>query len=247
MIAWNDIMVQYQLHLMSKHEKLPPLPVIRHLQSLISITHSVVNLLYLIFLYHKWRHLAQVTAQLLRLHLQLLLLIISQIAPLQPLRLLFLPRADVVYLYQQGLLITNAIHHQPFQWSPALVHLPENFSLPHHLLRKLLLFSLLHVLILSSMVLLAIFVSDSVVHHSRTVLQHSAPLWTSHLTITLLLPLTLPHPDLYVVIPNSNVKRNHYSKPSFLETWQNFCLLRRSHAPTGNCSFTNNLWLLLLL
>ena len=35
-------------------------------------------------------------------------------------------------------------------------------------------------------------------------------------------------PDLYVVIPNSNVKRNHYSKPSFLETSQNFCLLRRS-------------------
>ena len=29
---------------------------------------------------------------------------------------------------------------------------------------------------LSSMVLLTIFVSDSIVHHSRTVLQHSAPL-----------------------------------------------------------------------
>ena len=59
---------------------------------------------------------------------------------------------------------------------------------------------------------------------------------------TLLVPLIFqPHPDLYVVIPNSNVKRNHYSKPSFLETSQNFCLLRRSHAPTGNCSFTNNL------
>ena len=61
-------------------------------------------------------------------------------------------------------------------------------------------------------------------------------------TLTLLLPLTLrSHPDLYVVIPNSNVKRNHYSKSSFLETSQNFCLLRRSHAPKGNCSFTNNL------
>ena len=38
---------------------------------------------------------------------------------------------------------------------------------------------------------------------------------------------------------NSNVKRNHYSKPSFLKTSRNFCLLRRSNATTGNCKITN--------
>ena len=62
----------------------------------------------------------------------------------------------------------------------------------------------------------------------------------NHLIFTLLLQLTYrTHPDLCVVPPNSNVKRNHYSKPSFLETSQNFCLLRRSHATTGNCKITN--------
>ena len=56
------------------------------------------------------------------------------------------------------------------------------------------------------------------------------------------LPLTFqPHPDLCVVIPNSNVKPNRYSKPSFLETSPNFCLQRRSHATTGNCKITNTL------
>ena len=44
-------MVQYQLHLMSRHENLPTLPVTRRLRPLISITHSVVKLLYLIILY----------------------------------------------------------------------------------------------------------------------------------------------------------------------------------------------------
>ena len=66
--------------------------------------------------------------------------ITSQIAPLQPLRLLFfLSRADVVYLHRQGLLTTNAIPHHPFQWSPVPVQLLENFSRPNHLLRKQLL------------------------------------------------------------------------------------------------------------
>ena len=74
---------------MSRHKKVPILLATTHLQSPISITHSVVNLLYLFILYHKWRHLAQVTAQILRFHLQLLLLSISQIAPLRPLRLFF--------------------------------------------------------------------------------------------------------------------------------------------------------------
>ena len=143
MIASNDIMVQYQLHLMSRPDKLLTLLATTHLQSQISITHNVVKLLYFIILYHKWRHLAQVTAQLLRFHLQILLLITSQIAPLQPLRLLFfLPRADVVYLHRQGLLTTNATPHHPFQWSPVPVHLLENFSRSNHLLRKQLLFSL---------------------------------------------------------------------------------------------------------
>ena len=92
-------------------------------------------------------------------------------------RLLFFhPRADVVYLHRQGLLTTNAIPHHPFPWSPVPVQLLKTFSLPAHLLRNQLLFSLLHGLILSSMVLLTIFVSDSIVHHSRTVLQHYAPL-----------------------------------------------------------------------
>ena len=196
----------------------------------------------------KWRHLAQVTTQLHDCHLQILLLITSQIAPLQSLRLVFfIPRADVVYLHRQGLLITNAIRHRPFQWSPVPVQLLENFSRPNHLLRKQLLFSLPLGLNLSSMVLLPIFVSDSIVHHSRTVLQHIAPLWTNHLTYTLLLPLIFrPHPDLYVVVPNSNVKCNHYSKPGFLETSQKFRLLRRSQAPTGNCKITNIFWAPLL-
>ena len=86
-----------------------------------------------------------------------------------------LQRADVVYLLRQDLLTTNAVPHHPFQWSPALVHL-ETLSFPVHLLRKQLLFSLPLGLTLSSMVLLRIFVGDSMVHHSRTVLQHSAPL-----------------------------------------------------------------------
>ena len=43
-------------------------------------------------------------------------------------------------------------------------------------LRKQLSFSFPHDLTLSLMVRLTIFVSDSIVHHSRTVLQHSAPL-----------------------------------------------------------------------
>ena len=106
--------------------------------------------------------------------LQLLLLITSQIAPLQPLRLFFPQRSSVVYLHRQGLLSTNGIPHHPFQWSPTLVQLLKKSSLPAHLLRKQLLFSLPHGLILSSMVLLTISVSDSIVHHSRTVLQHSA-------------------------------------------------------------------------
>ena len=66
--------------------------------------------------------------------------------------------------------------HHPFQWSPVPVQSHENFSRQNYLLRKQLLSSLLHGLILSSMVLLTIFVSDSIVHHSRTVLQHIAPL-----------------------------------------------------------------------
>ena len=170
-------MVQYQLRPMSRHEKLPTRPFIRRLQSPISITHSVVKLLYLIIFYHKRRHLAQVTAQFLRFHLLILLLITSQIAPLQSHRLLYFPqRASVVYLLRQGLLIPNAVPRHTFPWIPALVQLPETFLLPTNLLRKQLLFSLPHVSILSSMVLLAIFVSDSIVHHSRTVLQHSAPL-----------------------------------------------------------------------
>ena len=52
----------------------------------------------------------------------------------------------------------------------------ENFRRRNHLQRKKLLSSLLHGLILSSMVLLTIIVSDTIVHHSRTVLQHIAPL-----------------------------------------------------------------------
>ena len=227
-----------------------PLLATTHLHSPISTSHSVVKLLYLIISHHKWRHLAQVTAQLLRFHLQLLLLITSQIAPLQPLRLVFfLPRADVVYLHGQGLLTTIAVPHHPFQWSPTLVQLLAKFSLPAHLLRKQLSFSFPHDLTLSSMVLLTIFVSDSIVHHSRTVLQHSAPLWTTHLTFTLLLLLLTfrPHLDLCVVPPSSNVKRNQYSKPSFLETSRNFCLLRRSPATTGSWKITNNLWPILLL
>ena len=138
--------------------------------------------------------------------------------------------------------------HHPFQWSPTLVQLLEKFSLPAHLLRKQLSFSFPHDLILSSMVLLTIFVSDSIVHHSQTVLQNSAPLWTTHLTFTLLLLLLTfrPHFDPCVVPPGSNLKRNHYSKPSFLETSRNFCLLTRSPATTGNCKITNTLWPILL-
>ena len=138
---------------MSRHDKLPTLAVTRHLQSPISITQSVVKPFFLLPLHHKRRHLTQLTTQLLQFHLFFLLLIPSQIARLQPHRLLFfLPRADVVYLLRQGLLTTNTVHHHPFQWSLALVHL-ENFSLPAHLLRKQLLFSLRHGLTLSSMVL----------------------------------------------------------------------------------------------
>ena len=60
------------------------------------------------------------------------------------------------------------------------------------------------------------------------------------LIFTLLLLLTFgPHPDLCVEPPNSHVKSNLYSKPSFHETSRNFCLLRRSHATTGNCKVTN--------
>ena len=133
--------------------------------------------------------------------------------------------------------------HHLFQWSPVQVQLLENFSLPARFLRKQLSFSFPYNLILSSMVLLTIFVSDSILHHSRTALQHSAPLWTTHLTFMLLLPLTLrPHPDLCVVPPNSNVKRNHYSKPNFIETSRNFCLLRRSPATTASCEITNIPW-----
>ena len=248
MIAWNDIMVQYQLHLMSRRDQLHTLPVTRRLQSPDSITHIVVKLFYLLLWLHNRRHLAQVTAQLLRFHLQLLLLITSRIVPLQPPCLLFfIPRDDVVYLLRQCLLTANALPHHPFQWSPASVHLPETFSLPNQLRRKHLSFSLPHGFILS-MVLLTISVSDSIVHNSPTVLQHSAPHSTSHLTFTLLLPLTFrSHPDLCVVPPNSNVNRSHYSKPSFLENSPKFCLLRRSHATTGNCKITNLPWSILLL
>ena len=53
------------------------------------------------------------------------------------------------------------------------------------------------------------------------------------------LPITFrPHPNLYVVSPSNNVKLNHYSKPSFLETSRNFYLLR-SYATTGNCKIIN--------
>ena len=77
--------------------------------------------------------------------------------------------------------LTRSIDHErrtppPVSVEPRSSSSPRNFSLPSLLLRKQLLFSLPHVLTLSLMVLLTISVSHSIVHHSRTVLQHSAHL-----------------------------------------------------------------------
>ena len=83
---------------------------------------------------------------------------------------------------------SSPVLHHPFRWSPALVHLLQNFSLPANLLKKQLSFGLPHGWIRSSMVLLTISVSHPLVHHSRKLLQHFAILGRSYLTFTLLLP-----------------------------------------------------------
>ena len=109
MIARNDIMAQYRLHLMSRHGPMSTLPVTRHIQSPASITHIVVKLFLPFLSHHKWRHLIQLTVQLPQFHILLLLLITLRVAPLQPYCLFFFrPRADVVYLPRQRLLTASA-------------------------------------------------------------------------------------------------------------------------------------------
>ena len=158
---------------MSRPGELPTLPATTRLQYPTSISHSVVKFLYLIILYHKRRHLAQVSAQFLHIHLQLLLLITSQIAPLQPLRLLFFPQCSLPSP-------TRSIDHErctpPFaSVKPRYSSSPRTPQSSNPSLYEITFLHSPHRLILSSMVLLKISVSDSIGQHSRTVLQHSAP------------------------------------------------------------------------
>ena len=179
MIDWNDIMAQYQLRLIFRHNQLLILPFIRHTQSPILITHNVVKLIYLLVLHHKWSHLPYLTAHvLLQFRLLLLLWMSSLIAPLPPPHLL-LPhqRTSSVPFFS-----TTPLDHKRRTPSPISIKprssssfLLKNLSLRANLFREQSLSSFPDSLNLSSMVLLTISVSDSIVQQSREVLQHSAP------------------------------------------------------------------------
>ena len=105
---------------MSRPDHLLSLPVTSHLQSPISISHSVVKHFNFSFLRHKWRLLPQVTAQaLLQFRLLLLLWMSSLMAPLLPPHLLLLhQRNSVVRLFRQGLYTTNTAPRHHFSEAP---------------------------------------------------------------------------------------------------------------------------------
>ena len=82
-------------------------------------------------------------------------------------------------------------------------------------------------------------VSSSVVHNSVTVLEQCAPFRPSHSALKLLTSLMFrTSPELLVAPANHNVKRNHLSKQSFLET-QRKCYHWKRTSTTGTCNVTN--------
>ena len=85
MIAWNDIIDQNKLCLMSRHTPLPTLLVIRLFQSPTLINDNVAKLFYLSIFHHKCRLLPQLTAQfLLQFRFLLLFWMFLLIAPPPP-------------------------------------------------------------------------------------------------------------------------------------------------------------------
>ena len=205
---------------MCKHEQLPTLPVTRPVLSPISLTQSVVRLLYLLLLHTNWRLLPQITDQSpIQLHLRLLLWMFFCMRTSSSTRPLFdsSARQCSPHFY------TRAIDYKHFTM-PSIPIKPRSSLSPQE--RPSSTQSPRETTFVQSPSQL-----EALLHGASQNLRSDSTVYTvehscntphlfrqSHLTFQLPDSVTIrPHPDDYVVLPSNDVKLKHYSKRTFLE------------------------------